>query len=83
MAAGLAEALPRGSLDFVESSVLEAVVPAESVVDIAEELGAWDGAAGDDGSILPFIKQRQVLLFGALLTAAYPGPSLTHTQASR
>jgi hypothetical protein len=73
MPAGLAEALPRGSLDFVESSVLEAVVPAESVVDIGEELGAWDGTAKDGGSILPFIKQRQVLLFGVYIAAAHLG----------
>jgi hypothetical protein len=73
MPAGLAEALPRGSLDFVESSVLEAVVPAESVVDIGAELGAWDGTAKDGGSILPFIKQRQVLLFGVYIAAAHPG----------
>jgi hypothetical protein len=69
MAASLAEAQPRGSLDFVESSVLEAVVPAESVVDIREELGSWDGAANEGGSILPFIKQRHVLLFGAYIVA--------------
>jgi hypothetical protein len=78
MAASLVEAQPRGSLDFVESSVLEAVVPVESAVDIGEELGSWDGAAKESGSILPFLKQRQVLLFGAYIEATVYKSSLTH-----
>ena len=64
MAAGTAEAQPRTSLDFAESSVLEAVVPAKSEVDIKGAIESWDGVAEDDGSILPFLSQRQVLLLG-------------------
>ena len=64
MAADTAEAQPRTSVDFVESSVLEAVVPAKSEIDIKEAIESWDGAADDTGSILPFLAQRQVLLLG-------------------
>ncbi|CAO2650736.1 Nn.00g020280.m01.CDS01 [Neocucurbitaria sp. VM-36] len=74
MAASPAEALPRGSAEFVESSVLEAVVPANSDIDIENELSAWDGVVEDEsGSILPFISQRHVLLLGAYyLGLAFP-----------
>lgn len=65
MAASPIEALPRGSVEFVESSVLETVVPANSSIDIEDELDAWDGVVEDESSaILPFVPQRQVLLFG-------------------
>lgn len=56
---------PRASLDFAESSVLEAIAPAASNVDIEEAFNSWDGTVEDEGaSILPFVKQRHVLLFG-------------------
>lgn len=59
------EAQPRGSAEFVESSVLEAVVPSDSVIDIEDELSTWDGTNEDENSsILPALSQRQVLLFG-------------------
>lgn len=65
MVASPAEGLPRGSAEFVESSVLEAVVPAHSGIDIANELSTWDGNIEDEsGSILPFLSQRNVLLLG-------------------
>ena len=65
MATGSREAVPRRSAEFVESSVLEALVPSDSGIDVEEELGAWDGSVKDEGGfILPFITQRQVLLFG-------------------
>lgn len=65
MAAIASESLSRGSVDFVESSVLEAIVPTDLDIDIERELNAWTGkAAEDSGSILPFITQRQVLLLG-------------------
>ncbi|KAF1841143.1 uncharacterized protein K460DRAFT_295560 [Cucurbitaria berberidis CBS 394.84] len=64
-----AETLPRGSAEFVESSVLEAVVPASSDIDIEDELSSWDGVIEDDnGSVLPFVSQRQVLLLDELLS---------------
>jgi hypothetical protein len=57
---------PRASLEFAESSVLEAIAPAASSVDIEEAFNSWDGTVEDEGaSILPFVKQRHVLLFGA------------------
>jgi hypothetical protein len=64
MAADTVEAQPRGSLEFVESSVLEAVVPAKSEFDIKSAIESWDGAGDDNDSILPFLAQRQVLLLG-------------------
>lgn len=61
------EGQPRGSAEFVESSVLEAVVPSDSAIDIEEELDSWDGNVEDaDSSILPSISQRQILLFGKI-----------------
>ncbi|RYN38835.1 hypothetical protein AA0119_g8290 [Alternaria tenuissima] len=61
------EASPRRSLEFAESSVLEAIVPASSDVDIKNEIDSWDGAPDDNGSILPFLAQRHVLLLDELL----------------
>jgi hypothetical protein len=59
------EPAPRRSAEFVESSVLEAVVPSDSIIDIEEEITSWDGNHEDEGSsILPSLTQRQVLLFG-------------------
>ncbi|KAG9186590.1 hypothetical protein G6011_09698 [Alternaria panax] len=62
--AGAEEASPRRSLEFAESSVLEAVVPASSDVDIKSEIDSWHGAPDGNGSILPFLAQRHVLLLG-------------------
>ncbi|KAF2637082.1 hypothetical protein P280DRAFT_458864 [Massarina eburnea CBS 473.64] len=64
---------PRASAEFVESSVLEAVVPTDSDIDIADALDSWDGTNDDVlGSVLPFISQRQVLLFGTFGLSANP-----------
>ncbi|KAF2691326.1 hypothetical protein K458DRAFT_426663 [Lentithecium fluviatile CBS 122367] len=66
--ATLAEDQPRKSAEFVESSVLEAVVPSDSVTDIEDEISSWDGTHDDEsGSILPSLTQRQVLLFDELV----------------
>lgn len=55
----------RSSAEFVESSVLEAIVPAASSISVESLLQSWNGSKGDeDASILPFISQRQFLLFG-------------------
>ncbi|KAF2996659.1 hypothetical protein E8E13_003755 [Curvularia kusanoi] len=63
------EDLPRASLDFAESSVLEAIAPAASKVDIEAAFNSWDGTVEEEGaSILPFVKQRNVLLFDELLS---------------
>ncbi|KAH7397065.1 TRAPP trafficking subunit Trs65-domain-containing protein [Pyrenochaeta sp. MPI-SDFR-AT-0127] len=69
MAASFIEAQPRGSAEFVESSVLEAVVPSSSKIDLENELSSWDGVLKDEsGSILPFLLQRHVLLLDELLS---------------
>lgn len=65
MAAIPTEVQPRASAEFVESSVLEAVVPSESDFDIEDEISSWDGTNEDENSsILPSLAQRQMLLFG-------------------
>ncbi|KAF9696221.1 hypothetical protein EKO04_005920 [Ascochyta lentis] len=67
------EAQLRQSLDFVESSVLEAIAPAASHVDIEQAFNSWDGTVEDDtASILPFVTQRHVLLFGMLADELLP-----------
>jgi hypothetical protein len=64
------EGRPRGSAEFVESAVLEAIAPASSV-DIEELLQSWDGSADEESSsILPFVSQRPILLFGKLRCSA-------------
>ncbi|KAF2030096.1 hypothetical protein EK21DRAFT_100667 [Setomelanomma holmii] len=51
MATSPGELKPRGSVEFVESSVLEALAPARSDVDIEEELQAWNGTIEDDSGL--------------------------------
>lgn len=59
------EERPRRSAEFVESSVLEAVVPLASSIDIEDLLQSWDGSVESENSpVLPFIPQRPFLLFG-------------------
>jgi hypothetical protein len=68
MAASPTHPQPRGSAEFAEGSVLEAVVPADSFIDIEDEIDSWDGVEEEESSaILPFVPQRQVLLFGKTL----------------
>lgn len=63
--ATLPEAQPRGSAEFVESSILEAVIPSDSEFDVSDEISSWDGTSEEENaSVLPFLAQRQVLLFG-------------------
>jgi hypothetical protein len=58
----------RSSAEFVESSVLEAIVSANSDINVEEELRSWDGTTdGESGSVLPFLSQRTVLLLGMLI----------------
>lgn len=65
MASTHEESWPRGSAEFIESSVLEVVVPNDSDVDFDDELTSWDGTIEDEsGSILPFLSQRNLLLLG-------------------
>ena len=82
--AATTEPQPRGSAEFVESSVLEAVVPLSSDIDIEEGLSSWDKTTDDEnGSILPFLSQRNVLLLGTYPILHWTSMSLTHAQASR
>lgn len=67
MATSPGEPRARTSAEFVESSVLEAVVPASSDVDLQHDLESWNGEIEDDsGSILPFLAQRSLLLLGTV-----------------
>ncbi|KAF2019130.1 hypothetical protein BU24DRAFT_113008 [Aaosphaeria arxii CBS 175.79] len=64
MAAEQVEAQPRRSAEFVESSILEAVVPADTSFDVQQKLDAWDGNTADDhSSIAPFVTERQFIIF--------------------
>lgn len=84
MAASVIDAQPRGSTEFVESSVLEAIVPASSDIDISHELSSWKGTVEHEGgSILPFLSQRRVLLLGRIHYPHSLGMTLTHAQAFR
>lgn len=60
-----AEAPPRTSAEFVESSVLEVLVPSDANLDIKEAVESWDGNVEDEKQpLLPFITERPLLLFG-------------------
>ncbi|KAF2272561.1 uncharacterized protein EI97DRAFT_385496 [Westerdykella ornata] len=68
MASSASEGQRRGSAEFVESSILEVIVPSDPTINLDAEIGAWDGKLEDEGSaILPFVSQRQFLLFVPLL----------------
>lgn len=59
------EIRPRGSIELVESSVLDTIVPLASELNIEEELsGSVERLDGGKGSPLAGIPQRQALFFG-------------------
>ncbi len=59
------EARPRGSLEFVESSVLGTVIPSTSELDIEEALsGSVERLDEGNDSPLATIPRRQALFFG-------------------
>lgn len=59
------EVQPRGSLDFVESSVLDTVVPSSTAVNIEDALGgSVEHLDGGTASPLSSVAQRQILFFG-------------------
>ena len=59
------EARPRGSLEFVESSVLDTIVPLANPLDIEEGLrGSIQRLDDDHASPLASIPQRLALFFG-------------------
>jgi len=82
--AGQLEMRPRNSAEFVESSILEAVVPSYSECDLQDEIESWDGSNEDENtSVLPFLAQRQFLLFGGFRIRSFIMPALTYSQAHR
>lgn len=65
MAQEIREAPPRGSLEFVESSVLSLTIPQDTEVNIEEALSTSNARLDtQNGSPLSSIEQRQFLLFG-------------------
>ncbi len=57
----------RTSGEFVDSAVLEAVIPTSSELDLDQLFQEWDGELSNEvSSIVPFIDQRQFLLLGML-----------------
>lgn len=56
---------PRGSLEFVESSILDTVIPESTSVNIEESLsGSVEKLDEHNASPLSSIEQRQTLFFG-------------------
>lgn len=56
---------PRGSLEFVESSILDTVIPASTSVNIEQSLsGSVEKLDEQNASPLSSIAQRQTLFFG-------------------
>ncbi len=62
------EARPRGSIEFVESSVLDTIIPLETKLDIEDALsGSVERLDDGRDSPLAAIPQRQALFFGTYL----------------
>jgi hypothetical protein len=62
------DAPPRGSLEFVESSILGTIIPLASDLNIEEALsGSVERLDETDDSPLAAIPQRQALFFGKVL----------------
>ena len=54
---------------FVEESVLDIIIPEASQLDIEEALSSPDDAReADAASLIPLIRQRDVLFFGVSLS---------------
>jgi len=62
------DAPPRGSLEFVETSVLDTLIPLASDLNIEEVLsGSVERLEDGNDSLLAAILQRQTLFFGEFL----------------
>jgi hypothetical protein len=74
----------RTSVDFVQSSMLEAIVPANETVNVKSLFAEWTGEAVDhDDSLLPFVEQRHFLLLGMwclVFTSEFASYSFTGIQ---
>ncbi len=61
------EARPRGSIELVESSVLDTIIPLETKLNIEDALsGSVERLDEGSDSPLAAIPQRQALFFGTL-----------------
>jgi hypothetical protein len=59
------EGQPRGSVDFVESSILDTIIPSSTRVNIEEAVrGSVERLDEGTASPLASITQRQILFFG-------------------
>lgn len=74
------EAQPRGSLEFVESSILDMIVPAASDLNIEDALsGSVERLDEGNDSPLAAIPQRQALFFGQYSPTTCKAIYLTHS----
>jgi hypothetical protein len=84
MASVVHERISRSSAEFVQSSILETIVPSNENVNIETAFQAWDRQIDqNDESLLPFIEQRHFLLLGTSLAVHDVNQHLTHSQACR
>ncbi|KAF1816791.1 hypothetical protein P152DRAFT_406846 [Eremomyces bilateralis CBS 781.70] len=59
----ISEPSPQDVAEFIENSVLDVIVPADSQLDLKKSLEEWDGDGQDDDGHLPaFVQQRPFLL---------------------
>jgi hypothetical protein len=64
----------RTSSDFVQSSILEAVVPFNETIDIGALFQAWNRhGEGNEESLIPFVEQRHFLMLGKQYIAPLMG----------
>jgi hypothetical protein len=61
------QAQPRGSLEFVESSILDTIIPSSTNLNIESLSGSVERLDEGSFSPLPSIAQRHTLFFGTLL----------------
>jgi len=71
---------PRGSLEFAETSILDAIIPLENNLDIEAALGGSVESIDDpQDSPLASIPQRSALYFGKRILSSLIVHCLTHT----
>jgi hypothetical protein len=72
MSGGDQESQPCGSVDFVESSILDIIIPSSITVNIEEALrGSVERLDEGTASPLASIAQRQILFFGRSSATGY------------
>lgn len=66
------ESQPRGSVDFIESSILDTIIPSSTTVNIEEAVrGSVEQLDEGTASPLASITQRQILFFGTSSATSY------------